>query len=342
MSAERHALIFGATGFIGRHVALELGRAGVRVTAASRSEESYRRLCKWLSEHGHDQPPADLRADLAALSPGTAVDDVTEVYHCAGAYRFGMSPDEGRRANVDGTAAIVEFTARLPRRRRVVYVSGYRVGGQDPSLIPWSDEHRRKTYARLGAYEASKVEADAVFQATADRLGVPWSIVNPSSVIGDSATGESDQDLGLASNVKEIWQGAMPALPGNSTTFVPVIPVDYLARFMTLLPLDEASARTAYWVLDDATPPLPDLLALIAEHYGVKVPRMRIPVPVLRRLPRWLTKADPETLTFLSSDRYPTGPANAFAARHDLAMPDTTASILRWADHLAAHRFGEP
>ncbi|MBO2453406.1 SDR family oxidoreductase [Actinomadura barringtoniae] len=330
---ERHAVIFGATGLIGRHVTLELIRSGVRVTTATRSEDSYERLSKWIIEHG-EQPPADLRD-----SPATG--GVTEVYHCAGAYRFGMPADEARRANVDGTATIVEFAASLPRLRRLVYVSGYRVGGQDPSQIPWSAEQRRKTYAALGGYEASKVEADAVFQATANRLNVPWTIVNPCSVIGDSATGESDQYVGLATNVKEIHQGTMPALPGNSTTFVPVVTVDYLARFMTLLPLDEATAGNSYWVLDDATPPLPELLALIARHYGVKVPRLRVPVPVLRRLPRWLTKADPETLTFLSSDRYPTGPANAFAARHGLAMPDVETSLLRWADHMAAHRFGE-
>jgi hypothetical protein len=75
---------------------------------------------------------------------------------------------------------------------------------------------------------------------------------------------------------------------------------------------------------------------MVAAHHGVRAPRLRIPVPLLRRLPRSLTEADPETLTFLSRDRYPSGPAKAFAARHGLAMPDTTTSILRWADHLAA------
>ncbi|MFV5995302.1 alpha/beta fold hydrolase [Streptomyces sp. NPDC056231] len=196
-------------------------------------------------------------------------------------------------------------------------------------------------YRALGAYEASRVEADAVFQSVAAQLGVPWSIVNPASVIGDSATGESDQYLGLASSVKDLWQGSLPALPGNGQTFVPVVAADYLARFMTLLPMDAASRRTAYWPLDDDTPALPDLLTLIAEHYGIKAPRTRIPVPLLKRLPHWLTKADPETLTFLSTDRYPTDSAHAFAARHRLTMPDTATTIRRWADHLAAHRFGD-
>ncbi|MCX4538056.1 alpha/beta fold hydrolase (plasmid) [Streptomyces sp. NBC_00841] len=337
---DRHALVLGASGFIGRHLVLALGQAGVRVSTASRSHESYQRLARWLAGRGHDQVPADLRVDFtkAPMIEGEC-DDITEIYNCAGAYRFGMSVDEARSANVDSVRAVVAFAARLPNLRRLVQVSGYRVGGQDPD--PWSEEYRRETYRALGAYEASRVEADAVFQGVAAQLGVPWSIVNPASVIGDSATGESDQYLGLASNVKDLWQGSLPALPGNGQTFVPVVAADYLARFMTLLPMDAATQRTAYWPLDDDTPALPDLLTLIAEHYGVKAPRTRVPVPLLKRLPRWLTKADPETLTFLSTDRYPTDSAHAFAARHRLTMPDTATTIRRWADHLAAHRFGD-
>ncbi|XGU18956.1 SDR family oxidoreductase [Rhodococcus sp. 3Y1] len=78
----------------------------------------------------------------------------------------------------------------------MIHVSGYRVGGQDPTTVPWPDDHRTAVYKDLGAYEASKVESDAIFQARALKHGVPWTIVNPSSVIGDSATGESDQHIG--------------------------------------------------------------------------------------------------------------------------------------------------
>ncbi|MEE1820255.1 alpha/beta fold hydrolase [Streptomyces sp. SP18ES09] len=337
---DRHALVLGASGLIGRHVVLALGRAGVRVSAASRSPESALRLARWLAARGHDPVPADLRADFAAtpLVEG-APDDVTEIYNCAGAYRFGMTVDEARRANVDSVRAVVAFAAGMPRLRRLVQVSGYRVGGQDPA--PWSEERRRATYRALGPYEASRVEADAVFQELAARLDVPWSIVNPASVVGDSVTGESDQYLGLASSLKDLWHGSLAALPGDGRTFVPVVAADHLARFMTLLPTDETTRGTAYWVLDDDTPALPELLTLTAEHYGIRAPRARVPVPLLKRLPRRLTKADPETLTFLSADRYPTGSARDLAARHRLPTPDTVTTILRWADHLAAHRFGD-
>ncbi|MDL4822013.1 alpha/beta fold hydrolase [Actinomadura opuntiae] len=341
---RRHALVFGAGGFIGRHLVLALHRQGIAVTVATRSDRSHADLNAWLADHGCRTPPAELRVDFEAenLAQGdaSAWADVSEVYNCAGAYRFGMAVEEARRANVDSVTAIASFAARLPRLRRLVHVSGYRVGGQDPATVPWSDDLVRRTYGRLGAYEASKMEADAVFQATADRLGVPWSIVNPSSVIGDAATGESDQQLGLAASLAQLWRGSLAALPGGARTFVPVITVDHLARFMTLLPDDPETARGSFWVLDDRTPPLPDLLSLTGRHYGVRVPRMRLPVPVIKRLPSALTKAGTETLSFLSDDRYPTGPAHALAERHGLPMPDTTGAILRWADHLAAHRFG--
>lgn len=283
----RHALVFGATGHIGRHVVRALGDAGVRVTAARRDE----------SPQG----------------------DFTEIHHCAGAYRFGMTEAEARRGNVDTTRAVVEFAARQPRLERLVYVSGYRVSG----LAEWD-------YRRLGAYEASKVEADAVFRARADELGVPWTIVNPASVI----SADSAQPLGLAANVRQLWEGSLKALPGNA--FVPVVSADHLAEFMVLLPTDPSTERAAYWLLDDDTPLLPDLLTLVGTHLGVRVPRLRIPVPLLRRLPAWLTKADPETLTFLSADRYPTGPAREFAARHDLKMPDVRTLLCAWADSLVA------
>ncbi|MFB4302389.1 alpha/beta fold hydrolase [Actinomadura sp. NTSP31] len=340
----RHALVFGAGGFIGRHLILALTREGVDVTVATRDSRSHARLTSWLAEHGCDTAMRELRVDFD--SPGLVEEDppawgdVTEIYNCAAAYRFGMTDAEARRANVDSVTAIVSFAAKVPRLRRLVHVSGYRVGGHESANGPWTDDVARGVYRRLGAYEASKVEADAVFQATAGRLGVPWSIVNPSSVIGDSASGESDQQIGLATSIAEIWRGSVPALPGDARTFVPVIPVDYLARFMTLLPDDPDAAGRSFWVLDDRTPPLPDLLSLVGRHYQVRVPRLRVPVPVIRRLPAALTRADPETLSFLSSDRYPTGPARALAERHGLKAPDTTGSILRWADHLAAHRFG--
>jgi nucleoside-diphosphate-sugar epimerase len=253
----------------------------------------------------------------------------------AGAYAFGMAIEEARTANVDLARRVVSLAAAMPGPTRLVHLSGYRVGGQDPGSVPWTAERIAREYRRLGAYEASKVESDAVVQAAALDLGVPLTVVNPSTVIGDSRTGESPQTLGLGATVLDLLAGRMPALPGGRRTIVPVITVDYLAAFTALVGRLDEAAGESYWVLDDSTPSLPDLLALIGRHHGVRVPRLRIPVGLLRRLPSGLTRADPETLSFLASDRYPTAPAEALAHRHGLAHPDVEESLRRWSDHLA-------
>lgn len=341
---QRHALIFGASGLIGRYLILALAESGAKVTAAVRSARSATSMQRWLTEHGLTTPVDTVTVDFDAaeiIAGGPAVlADVTEIHNCAASFRFGMSADEARQANVGIVEKLMDFAAELPDLQRVVHISGYRVGGQDPSLVPWSAERRATIYREHGAYEASKEESDAIFQARARERGVPWTIVNPASVIGDSVTGESEQQIGLATTVRQVWDGTLTALPGGQSIFLPVITVDYLASFMAAAAIDPAAAGMAYWILDDDTPPLADLLTQTGEHLGATVPRLRIPVSVIKRLPSWITHADPETLTFMSSDRYPTRSALDFAAKHGIPMPDVRVSLERWADYIAARRFG--
>ncbi|TFC89926.1 alpha/beta fold hydrolase [Cryobacterium sp. TMT3-29-2] len=345
MSDSRTALVFGASGFIGRWLVRELLARGVAVVAAVRSERSYAQLSLWLAAHGTGQQVDHVLVDFddarLGLDPADrSIGGVTEVYNVAGAYRFGMTINQARAANVTSSERIVIFASQLPSLTRLVHLSGYRVGGQDPAQVPWSSARVEAEYARLGAYEASKVESDAVVQATASKLGVPWTIVNPATVIGDSVTGESEQLLGIAGTIRELRSGNLAALPGGDDTFVPVVTVDYLAAFMALLPTVPSTRSQSFWPLDDATPPLPTMLTMLAKHLDVRAPRFRIPVRLLRALPPGITKAHPETLSFLSSDRYPTSSANDLAESHGLHHPDVTVSLKRWADYLVAHRFG--
>jgi len=344
MDSGRHALVFGATGFIGRWLVVELAAQGVPVTVAVRSETSAAGLNSWLSAHGLPQGAPSVLVDFEAEDLGLASDlpalkGVTEIHNLAGAFRFGMSEDEAHQGNVVTARRIVALAARLPGVPRMVHVSGYRVGSHGATTM--SADARAAAYSRLGAYEASKIEADAVVQATATSAGVPFTIVNPSTVSGVSSTGETDQQIGLAASLRDLWRGNLAALPGNRDVFVPVVTVDHLARFMALVPTVPEAAGESYWVLDDDTPALPDLLEEVGRHYQVPVPRLRIPVGLVKRLPTRLTKADPETLSFMSTERYPTASAAKLAADHGLQQPETMPSIRRWADHLAAHRFGE-
>lgn len=337
----RHALVFGATGHIGQWLVRELLHQGVTVTAAVRSEDSFHRLADWLARHDADGTAKHVLVNFndAGLGVDPGSDEfrtVTEVHNVAGAFAFGMTADDAYSANVTSAERVVRFASQLPALTRLVHLSGYRVGGQDPNEVPWDDSRRAREYKHLGAYEGSKVESDAVVQATAGSLGVPFTVVNPASVIGDSVNGESQQGLGLAASVMDLSRGKLPALPGNNRTFVPVVTVDYLASFMALVPITSEAENASYWVLDDATPPLPELLRMLGKHLKVRVPWLRIPSALLKRLPPKLTGADPETLSFLSEERYPTAAALALAEAHGLHHPPVETALKRWADYLVA------
>ncbi|MEU7898308.1 alpha/beta fold hydrolase [Nonomuraea sp. NPDC049152] len=310
------AIVFGATGFIGRSLVAELLNENQRVAAAVRTDT----LTPWLSARGIDTSGLTVvSADITR--PLTGLPDVRDVYNAAARFAFGLDVAEARATNVTGALNVIEWAATLPGLRRLVHISGYRVSASDG----------RPDYRRLGAYEASKFEGDLAVRARARELGVPLTVANPSTVIGPG------QYIGLAGIVEDLWKGRLPALPGGPDVFLPVVTIDYFARFLAKLP---TGAAGEYWVLDDATPHLPELVRAIADHTGVSAPRRTVPVSLVRRLPRRLTGADPETLSFLSADRYPTASARAFAAAAGLEMPPVADALRRWADDLVAARFG--
>ncbi|MER7130671.1 alpha/beta fold hydrolase [Streptosporangium saharense] len=320
------SIVFGAAGLIGSSLVAELLRRDRTVAAALRGPAD--RLTGWLAGQGVDTARLTVvSADIArpGLGLGAAPDlgEVRDVYNSAARFAFGLEPAEARAVNVTGAVNVADWAAARRDLRRLVHVSGYRVSG-GPA------DHRRD-----GAYEASKREGDAAVRARARELGVPLTVVNPSTVVGEG------QFIGLASLARDLWRGRLPLLPGGPETFLPVVDVGYLARFMAEVPGHEETAGEAYWVLDDTTPNLPELVRLLAAHLGVRAPRATVPVSLVRRLPRALTGADPETLSFLSGDRYETAPALAFAERAGLRMPPVGTVLRAWADDLVATGFGE-
>ncbi|MFD5097526.1 alpha/beta fold hydrolase [Streptomyces albidochromogenes] len=326
MTSSADTLVFGASGFIGRALVAELLRRGRQVAAAVRGPAEP--LIAALARTGVDTGAltvvtTDITRPGLGLPPGV-LPAVRDVFNCAARYAFGLDPAEARAVNVIGAVHVVEWTAALPAPRRLVHISGYRV----------SNTSGDDDYDRLGAYEASKQEGDTAVRRRAAELGVPLTVANPGAVIGPG------QYIGLAPMVEDLWRGRLPAVPGTARTFLPVVALDHLTRFLALLPEDPDATGRDYWILDDRTPELPALLRSIAEHTGVRAPRRHLPVPLLRRLPRALTGADPETFSFLSTDRYPTGPADTFADSHGIAAPPVEEALRDWADHLVATRFG--
>ncbi|MBI1758836.1 MAG: alpha/beta fold hydrolase [Actinobacteria bacterium] len=350
-------LVVGGTGQIGRWLLPELTRRGRSVAAVVRDGAAREaELRGWVADHGGvPELLVVLTGDLERPGLGlTAADDqrllaIRDVYNVGGLFAFGLPLDRALGVNLAGTLDLAGWAAGRPDLRRFVHVSGYRVGrtptpgagdGRAEAFDPLAEATIRQLAGRRGAYEASKIAADVALRAHAGRTGLPLTIVNPAGVLGDSRTGETVQRIGLGDLVHELWIGRLTALAGSPRTFVPIIAADVLAAFLAELVEHEETLGRAYWALDPDTPPLPELIAEVAGTIGVRPPRRVLPVGVVRRLPRALTHAEPESLSFVSEDRYPVEPYQEFARRAGLPEPAATEVIRRWSIHLVATGFG--
>jgi hypothetical protein len=204
---------------------------------------------------------------------------------------------------------------------------------------PMEEQERARFYRERGGYEASKHESFLALQHFAANSSLRMTGVHPSGVIGDARTGETTQLTGLAELVAQLFEGKLAALPGNERTFVPVVTVDYLARFLASVPERTQTEGQELCVLDPSTPNLHALVGRLAEHLHVRAPRLAVPVGLVKALPRALTGVEPESLTFLSEDRYDTSAAEAHADAVGLKHAPLDESLAHWCDHLVSTRF---
>jgi dihydroflavonol-4-reductase len=167
------ALVTGASGFIGWHVARVLLERGYRVRALVRNGSRV---------DGLDVEPVtgDLR-DAPSLD--RAVTGCGLVFHVAADYRlWARNPGELYRSNVDGTRNLLA-AARHAGVERVVYTSTVGCIGMPHNTL--GDETMPVTLAQMtGDYKRSKFQAEQVALEFA-RAGLPVVMVNPTAPIGD-------------------------------------------------------------------------------------------------------------------------------------------------------------
>jgi dihydroflavonol-4-reductase len=167
------ALVTGASGFIGWHVARLLLERGFQV--------------RTLLRPGSNVPDLDTeRADGDLRDPDSlrrAVSGCGVVFHVAADYRLWVKrPAEMYESNVDGTRHLIA-AAREAGVERFVYTSTVGCIGIPDSGI--GDERNSVTLKEMaGPYKRSKFLAEQV-ALDAAKSGFPLVIVNPTAPIGD-------------------------------------------------------------------------------------------------------------------------------------------------------------
>jgi nucleoside-diphosphate-sugar epimerase len=162
------ALVTGATGFVGSHLAEVLRSRGDEVTALVRSPSK----AAALGPLGVRVVPGDLD-DPDSLARGVEGQDV--VFHVAGLVAA-RDEDEFLRCNRDGTAGLVAAAGRA-RVGRFVYVSSMAAGGPADRGRPLTGTESPHP---VTAYGRSKLAGETAVTEGA----LPWVIVRPPTVYG--------------------------------------------------------------------------------------------------------------------------------------------------------------
>jgi len=166
------AVVTGATGFVGSHIADELLQRGARVRCIVRRSSSLR----WLEGKPVETTVAPLD-DPAALAG--AVEGATWIVHAAGATSARRASDF-HEANVGGTERMIRAAlAAGPSLRRFLFISSQAASGPSRDGNPVTEAHPPRP---VSAYGESKLRAEELVFQMRGRL--PVSVVRPPAVYG--------------------------------------------------------------------------------------------------------------------------------------------------------------
>lgn len=167
--------ISGGAGFLGLHLARRLLADGARVRSLDLAP---------LDDAGLERSVEELRGDVRdPAAAGRLVADADVLVHAAAALPIQASRASILSANVDGTATVLA-AALEAGVRRAVFVSSTAVYGV-PERHPI---HEDDPLVGVGAYGASKIEAESVCRAFSAR-GLETVIVRPKTFVGAERLG---------------------------------------------------------------------------------------------------------------------------------------------------------
>lgn len=227
MMPQRTILLTGAGGVIGGALRPRLSR--------------HRVIC--LAHRSTPEAAEVVMGDLT--SPGLGLDartrrnlarEVDVVIHCAAITDFTAGAEETRELNIEGTSHLLQFTADAGAVLH--YLSTAFVTRTDLSRTDVGE-----ATADPQAYLASKRAAEHLVRVS----GIPSTILRPSVVIGDAATGAIARFQSLHVLIAAVLRKTLPLLPLRPEARVDLVPQNVLADAVTAL-VDHDVRSGDYWI----------------------------------------------------------------------------------------------
>lgn len=255
-----NALVTGATGFVGSHLAERLCRQGLEVVCLVRRTS---RL-EWLEGLPVRKVVGSL-AEPRALPLGEA----DYVFHVAGLTRA-RSEATYMAANAEATRRLVEAVARAsPGLKRFVYVSSLAAAGPTPTPEPLDESAEPHP---LPGYGASKLAAERAVLDARERL--PVTIVRPPAVYGP-------RDRNFISLFRTAQRLRFIPVPGRPSNQVSLVHVADLVEGLWRAAMADAAAGQTYFI-GSSTHAWREIVEAFGAALGVRLRLLRLPTLLAR------------------------------------------------------------
>jgi thioester reductase-like protein len=209
--------------------------------------------------------------------------EVTRIHHCAGVLHSRVDLVAAERANVGGAQEALEFASQCESLDGLVFHSTALVSGDRIGVV--REEELKEGQSFRSVLEETYARAEKLMRASMDRL--PITVVRPTTVVGDSRTGEVDSLDGpyllILLMVTSPPDLAIP-LPSRGDAPLNLVPVDWVAQAAVALGRDPRSRGRTFHLVDPHAPTARGVFELVARALGRPAPRGSIPTGLAKAL----------------------------------------------------------
>jgi len=283
----KNVLLTGATGLLGTHLLrmmvsnkdlciFLLIRDSVKQGARDRGRNLVSEIIKRTGDHNAASRIHIISGDIIKDGLGLGADDahflsanIHEIFHCAALTEFRKPLEEVRLFNVGGTKNIMDFSSRCSCLQKLHYISTAFIAGTFKGMFSECDLDVGQGFNNT--YEQSKFEAELLVREYYNsRFHI--AIYRPSIVVGEYATGETNNFNMFYQIFRSLSLGIFDEIPLNYQTKINIIPCDFAAKAIFSLSL-KVSGNETYHIVALENLSILKLMQFMSIHIGYKEPK---------------------------------------------------------------------
>jgi nucleoside-diphosphate-sugar epimerase len=192
---------------------------------------------------------------------------VDVVHHCAFATYAGVRRQVAERINVAGTGEVLELIEASERGCRLVMWSTASVSGTRQGRVVEGELVRPPSFSSV--VDETRFRAEQMVREAMEH--VPTTILRPSTIVGDSQSGEIDRMEGPYLLILLMLSSPVDLrvpLPGRGDVPLNLVPIDYVVDAGFAIASDPRSIGRTFHIVDEHPPTARRVFELIAEAAG--------------------------------------------------------------------------